>query len=143
MTFTVDEARGWHMREDAHYNGGEKFFAYMHRCVEQPRLSRFDKYLRKDRSVTSTWRVDGEDKPSFEAAIEALNVPPEFRDDELALLRTFGDEPEDRRKEMFADMPLWNGLKEKGAIGWRDGRVTITEAGRDAISTPVYGADNG
>lgn len=71
----LEDAKSWRMAEAVHYNGGKVFFAYLYRCVEQPRLSRYDYYERKTRSVTSTWRVDGRDQPSFEAAIEALNTP--------------------------------------------------------------------
>jgi hypothetical protein len=53
---TMEVVETWRLREAAHYNGGEEFFAYLHRCVENPRLSRFDRYQKKDRSVTSTWR---------------------------------------------------------------------------------------
>ena len=136
---TEADAKNWRMVEAAHYNGGKVFFAYLHRCVEQPRLSRYDRYERKTRSVTSTWRVDGADRPSFSDAIEALNTPPAFTDQEVAILRTFSDEPEDRREEMCADQEPypWHSLREKGAIVWQARRCTITETGRRAIADKV------
>ena len=68
----LEKSKNWHIKEVAHLNGGKVFFGYIHQCVEQPRLERFDRYDRKTRSVTSTWRVDGNDMASFEDAISAL-----------------------------------------------------------------------
>ncbi len=128
------DAKGWHMREAAHYNGGKVFFAYLHVCVEQPRLSRFDRYERKTRSVASTWRVDGEDKPSFAEAITALNTPPAFTKDELAFLATVPDEYEPDN-DIRSTMPreIERAVRSKGAVEWEEGRCRITPAGRTAL----------
>ena len=136
---TVDDAAKWHMREAAHYNGGAAFFAYLHRCVEQPRLSRFDKYVRADRSVVSTWRVDGIDHPDFAAAISALNVAPVFDEDELAQLATIPadyDPSVDVRKGM--NFELMDRLRDKGAIEWAAGRCRTTAAGRHALGETLH-----
>lgn len=58
-TSPVDDggpAKNWTLREDAHYNGGKTFFAYLMRCVQQPRLSRYDRYDKATKTSTSTWR---------------------------------------------------------------------------------------
>ena len=66
----------WKMREVMHINGGKDFFGYVHRCIEEPRLERYDRYDRKSRQVQSTWRVDGVDQPSLIAAGVALEAEP-------------------------------------------------------------------
>ena len=134
VKLTEADAKSWHMRESAHYNGGKVFFAYMHRCVEQPRLTRYDRYERKDRSVTSTWRTDGVDKDSLAAAVDALNDAPQFTPDELAMLITLPHEYEpdnDIRKGL--DWTIMTRLKDKGAVEWEKGRCRTTELGRTAI----------
>lgn len=129
---TEADAKNWHMRESAHYNGGKVFFAYLHRCVEQPRLSRFDRYERKDRSVKSTWKVDGQDRESFAEAVEALNTPPVFAEDELAFL---ADAPLDYEAERRPGLnyEIADRVRNKGAIEFEHGRYRITEAGRAAL----------
>jgi len=129
---TESDAHGWHMREAAHYNGGKVFFAYLHRCIEHPRLSRFDRYERSTKSVTSTWRTDGIDQPSFAAAVEALNMPPVFTTEELAFLATAPDDYEPERRKI--DYELSDRVRNKGAIEWERGRFRITEAGRAALA---------
>lgn len=62
------------IREWAHINGGRAFFAYEYRCDQEPRLTRFDRYDKKTRSVTSTWRVDGVDQPDLNAALQTLGI---------------------------------------------------------------------
>lgn len=71
----MEQVRQWTMREEIHHNGGREWFGYTHRCVEEPRLTRFDRYEKKTRSVTSTWRVDWIDRASLEDAVEALAQP--------------------------------------------------------------------
>ena len=126
---TEADAKSWHMCEAIHYNGGAAFFAYLHRCVEQPRLSRYDRYDRKTRSVKSTWRADGQDHESFADAIEALNTPPEFTADELAFL---ADAPQDyeAEKRRGIDYALAMRIVDKGGIEFERGRYRITDAGR-------------
>lgn len=129
---TDADAKNWHMRESTHYNGGAVFFAYLHRCVEQPRLSRFDRYDRKTRSVTSTWRTDGIDRQSMAEAIEALNSPPAFDADEVAFLLKVPDEFTDIREGI--DWSLNDRVVNKGAVEWQHGRCRITPAGRAALA---------
>lgn len=135
MTITMEDTKSWGMREEAHYNGGKEFFAYLFRCGQQPRLTRYDRYQRSDRSVTSTWRVDGIDQPDLETAVSLLNTAPDFSEAERELLATISDDAADRRKEMMASYEFWNGLKEKGAIEWQAGRVNRTELGRAALAS--------
>lgn len=72
---TMEEVSKWTMREEIHHNGGGEWFGYTHRCDQEPRLTRFDRYEKKTRSVTSTWRVDWVDRASLEDAVEALAGP--------------------------------------------------------------------
>ncbi|MBN9028907.1 MAG: hypothetical protein J0I23_03800 [Rhizobiales bacterium] len=141
-TSPVDDggpAKNWTLREDAHYNGGKTFFAYLMRCVQQPRLSRYDRYDKATKTSTSTWRVDGIDFPNFNAAIIALNIEPELTAEERLVLETVTSKPSDRRKEMIANYEPWHGLREKAFILWEKGRVTITDAGRAALLTARKG----
>lgn len=131
---TLEDAKAWTTRESEHYNGGKVFFAYLHRCVQQPRLSRYDRYEKASRTTTSTWRVDGKDQPDFESAIAALNVPAPLTELERSVLETVTSEPADRRKEMIENYKPWNGMREKGFVSWENGRVTITDAGVAALS---------
>lgn len=62
------------MKNVAHYNGGKAFFAYGYECVQHPRLTLFKRYDRKTKQVTCTWRVDGVDQASAEAAITTLEA---------------------------------------------------------------------
>lgn len=125
------------MREVTHLNGGKEWFGYIHRCVEQPRLTRKDVYTRKNRSVTSEFRVDGVVVASLKDAIAALDLPPSLSLAERAILASVNDDPEDRRKEAFSDGGpndlIWHFLCEKGLIEWAKGRVARTEAGRQAL----------
>lgn len=129
---TKVDADKWRMREAAHYNGGAVFFAYLYRCVEQPRLSRFDRYEKKTRKVISTWRADGIDMPSMEDAIEALNTPPTFDADEIAFLRNVPTEFTDIREGL--DWTLNERVQNKAAVEWERGKCRITETGRAAVA---------
>ena len=60
------------IREVAHYNGGKAFFAYGYECIQHPRLTLFRRFDKKPKTVTNTWRVDGADQASLEAAVAAL-----------------------------------------------------------------------
>lgn len=131
---TEADTKSWHLREEAHYNGGEVFFAYSHRCIEQPRLVRHDRYERKDRSVTSTWKVDGIDHPSLASAVEALNTPPEFDAEELAYLATLPTEWTKKTVPNNIDWVVNQRTKDKGGVEWRDGHYRITALGLTAIA---------
>ncbi len=129
---TTANAKDWHMREEQHHNGGAEFFAYLHRCIEQPRLSRFDRYDRKTRGVTSTWRADGVDHETMESAIEALNTAPVFDADELAFLATVPDEFADIREGI--DWIVNDRVRNKGAVEWEKGRCRRTDLGRSVLA---------
>lgn len=142
---TEADAANWRMEEAAHYNGGKVFFAYLHRCVEQPRLSRFDKYLRATKSVVSTWRTDGTDAASLAEAIERLNTAPVFTADELAFLASLPEQFTSKR-EIWPDGTPWaiaDSTRDKGAIEWQDGKCRITDAGRLALSKGETNASKG
>ena len=131
---TEADTKGWHLREEAHHNGGEAFFAYSHRCIEQPRLVRYDRYERKGRSVTSTWRVDGVDHPSLASAVEALNTPPVFDVEEIAYLATL---PTEWTKKTVPNNINWvvnQRVRDKGGVEWRDRHYRITPVGLAALS---------
>lgn len=134
VRLTEADTKSWHLREEAHYNGGEAFFAYSHRCIEQPRLVRYDRYECKGRSVTSTWRVDGIAHPSLAAAVEALNTPPVFDAEELAYLATLPTEWTKKTIPNNIDWVVNQRTKDKGGIEWRDGHYRITPTGIAALS---------
>lgn len=136
---TKDDAKNWHMAEAAHYNGGKVFFAYLHRCVEQPRLSRFDKYWRDTKAVESTWRTDGVDHASMDAAIEALNTPPTFDAEELAFLASAPLEFTKKGQPGSIDWDINARVVDKGAVEWQRGEYRITDAGRSALSAQASG----
>ena len=109
------------------------FFAYLHRCVEQPRLSRFDRYGRKDRSVISTWRTDGIDQPSLADAVEALNTPPRLRRGGACLS---GKPPSEWTRKTVPNTINWEvneRVTNKGGVEWMSGSYRITPAGRAAL----------
>lgn len=115
---TPEATSKWRMREVAHYNGGKEWFGYRHQCIEQPRLSRMDRYLRKDRSVQSTWRVDGCDVASFDEALIELEVPPRLTIAEMRLLAHFKAEVAEKRdfedfSAIYSDL---RGLVDKGLV---------------------------
>lgn len=143
MAITVEDAADWHMRETAHYNGGKEWFGYGHQCIEQPRLYRLDRYARKDRSVTSTWSVDGNDCADFEAAVEALNTPPTISDDERTmladLLPAFQPIGEVRKRDPYLTLPdatsiLHYQLPRKGLVWAESGHIRRTELGSALLS---------
>lgn len=72
---TLEQVKQWRVRQEIHHNGGSEWFGYTFRCVEEPRLTRFDRYDRQTKGVSSTWRVDWIDQPSLEQAVEALAGP--------------------------------------------------------------------
>lgn len=113
---SLEDASKWTMVEAGHYNGGKEWFGYLHRCVEQPRLSRFDRYTRKDKSVTSTWRIDGEDMETFSDAVSGLARPPCLTIEEVAVLAQVGTEPADLRK-VHPYAVMWS-LHNKGAVAY-------------------------
>jgi len=60
------------LKEVAHYNGGQKFFAYGYQCNQYPQLTLFRRFDRKTKQVSDTWRVCGIDQPNIDVAIQAI-----------------------------------------------------------------------
>lgn len=138
MTITLADAADWTVTESAHYNGGKEWFGYGYTCVQQPRLYRLDKYLKKDRTVTSTWSVDGKDCADLTEAVERLNVDPVIGDDERAMLASLlpAFQPLARVREAepyttLTDAPsvLHHWLRRKGLVEAQNGHVRRTELG--------------
>jgi hypothetical protein len=134
---TRADAKGWTMRETAHYNGGAEWFGYGHQCIQQPRLYRLDRYGRKDRSVTSTWSVDGEDCASLDEAVERLNVDPVVTADEIAALGLLTPEfqplREIRATDAYKALPsgtLSHWCSRKGLVWAEKGQARLTELGQ-------------
>jgi hypothetical protein len=147
MTITRADVKGWTMRETAHYNGGKEWFGYGHQCIENPRLYRLDRYTRKDRSVTSTWSVDGEDCADLDEAIERLNSDPVVTADEIAALKLLTTEFQPLRDVRAGDaykaLPqgtLSHWCSRKGLVWAEKGQARLTELGarilRDSGSDP-------
>lgn len=128
MTITIEDLKNSHTKEQAHFTG-QGFFGYTHTCIEYPRLSCIDKYLKSDRSVTRTWRVDGVDVKDWNEAVEKLNVPPIITLDERMALDVIPDEFEGLRavektvKERFGD-------EEGRRLMYRLDVLGLTELGR-------------
>lgn len=137
-TITIDDLKACHMREAAHYNGGSKWFGYLHRCVEHPRLSRFDKYTREDKGVKSTWRVDGNDCATLDDALAALAIPAVLTDEERAALIEWRDDFEGSWGRRGVGYAMLSALTNKGML---DGRNGVTESGIRTLAT--HGGSNG
>lgn len=80
-----DDLKKAHMRNIQHFHG-DGFFGYVSQCVEFPRLSRLDKYIKETKSVESTFMVDGEAITDLDAAVLAMAQPPVLSDEERATL---------------------------------------------------------
>jgi hypothetical protein len=116
------------MHESAHLNGGKEWFGYIHRCNEHPRLTRMDKYTRKNRGVESTWRVDGKPVANLAEAATLLSTPYQPTADELKLLAEVTDE-----YALFDGRARFLPLREVGLIEFHDGKCRRTPAGRDVV----------
>lgn len=115
MVEIPEEAKGWTLREAGHFNGGRAWFGYLFRCIQEPRLSRFDRYTRKPKGVTSTWRVDGVDVGDLVEAVEALKTPPTITEEEAAALaKISATEAADHRQDVGYAMLY--ALHNKGLI---------------------------
>lgn len=136
-----DDHNAWTMRETAHYNGGSEWFGYKYQCIQQPRLSRKDRYTRKDRAVTSKWLVDGEECASFEEALDRLSVAPVMSAGELDTIAAFSGVVMAKRD--FPDFDAVRGhlmtLSEKGLVWWENGAVRLL---RDALLSAVGSAES-
>lgn len=103
--------------DGSHYNGGEVFFGYGYRVDNEPRLKMIRRWYRKERGRTEDrFYVDGELVDSYDAALTALATPPIFTLDEIAALKTIGDDPQDWRK--IIGWKILEPLRDKGAIEW-------------------------
>lgn len=120
------------MHEAAHFNGGKEWFGYLKRCNQHPRLTRMDKYFRKNRGVKSVWHVDGKPVAGLAEAAELLSSPYQARPEELALLALVPDEYT-RLEERSRFIPL----REVGLIEFKDGACRRTDAGRAALRKPA------
>ena len=132
MTITANTLRGSRLFERSHVNGGPEWFGYILQCEEFPRLSRLDRYARRDRSVSSTWRVDGEDVDNLDHAAERLNIPPALTDDEIAVLRRVTDEWQDLRFEGITAQLV--AISWKGVIEFETGRCRLSPLGRRTLA---------
>lgn len=124
MNFTETDFNSWRFNRDAvHFNGGNVFFGWGHKCVDQPRLLVIDKYFKKDRSTKRSYLVDGR-RPfdNLDAALAALSVAPSLTDEERLTLAGLPDgwsRPEKRA-------PLVP-LAEMGFVEWgRDADDNVT-----------------
>lgn len=129
---TRESLAGAKLHETMHLNGGS-WFGYAYVCDRFPRLSRVDRYVKKTRSSTQTWAVDGIEVADLDAAVAALNVPPIFDLEELAMLAELPDEPTDLRKT-HAMSEICRRVVAKGAAAWADRKISRTDAGRAAIA---------
>jgi len=123
-------------REDGrHYNGGKEFFGYGYSAIGEPRLKMIRRWYRQgERRGQSEDRffVDGAHVPSYEAAVNALRLPPIYSLDDIRALRKIGDEPADYRASIGFDR--LRSLHDKGAIEFGPpGRCARTEAGREKL----------
>lgn len=130
MTVTREALAACHMRETMHLNGGKEWFGYIHQCVEHPRLSRKDKYTRKDRGVHSTWRVDGIECADLDAALAALALPVSLNDEERAALLQWRDDFAAAWAARGTNYAMMRALGDKGLVNGKSG---ITEAGRSVL----------
>lgn len=116
MTVTHKTIAACHTTESCHFTGNG-FFGYEHRVVEYPRMKRRDTYNKIDKSVASTWFVDGIEVGTIDEAIAAVNAPPVLSPEEAEAFAKVPDEFAPFRpvhKEIGYD--LIHRLTEKGAI---------------------------
>lgn len=120
---TLEALNAYTLVHAAHLDGPRGtngWFGNLLRCQQQPRLTRLDKCIRKTRTVEVSWHVDGRLQVSLEAAIEALNVPPEVTDEEAKVLGVLGDEFVDMRQTI--NLPVLMDLRDKGLVEFAEGK---------------------
>lgn len=74
---TLDTLKACHRQLKMHLRTAEGA-TYVYRCVEQPRLEKVVRHIRKERRLEETWLVDGEPVTDLAAAVRALNAPQEI-----------------------------------------------------------------
>lgn len=131
----LEDAKGWKMRETLHGHG-KGFFLYEYGVIDHMRLRRRDRYTRKDRSVTSTWLVDGQDCKDLEDALAKMATPPSFDESELLVLRLIAKMVEERGgpiacREIPYDATFQ--LSYKGALDTQAGKMQLSAIGKAAI----------
>jgi hypothetical protein len=118
---TREDLNKCHMRQTMRGHGPGMFFS-RYRCVEHPRLSRHDHYEKKDRSVKSTFMVDGAEVADIEAAVVALNIPVVITPEEQAMLDTLPTEWTEIRSLTGKQRRDLLDLADKGLIEYRQFR---------------------
>lgn len=72
---SLRDASKWTLLETQHINASSAgWFGYVHKCVEEPRITRHLKCIRKTRSTEVTWQVDGVEVASFAAALDKVGA---------------------------------------------------------------------
>lgn len=128
---TIDDVRGMKLRQSQHLNGGSDWFAYRYVCIEQPRLSRFDRYDKRKRSVEVTWEVDGAEVENLAAAVDRLNVPPVLDAVEIVALALIpADWTPVREARQGMALETFLALRSKGCIEAEDAKCRLTDLGR-------------
>lgn len=142
MPLTIADLNGCAFKEIAHYNGGREWFGYMYRCVDHPRLQRFEKCIRKTRSVELTWMVDGENCPGptpdeqLRVALVLLDAPPVITEPERECLAAVDGEWRDLRKtELFNNPLIPRNLANKGLIEFDAGKCRLTANGAAVLAS--------
>lgn len=128
MSVTVIDLSKCTMREDAHFNGGKEWFGCRFRCIQHPRFTRFDKYIRATRAVESTFEVDGEPVASIEEAAEHLGVPYAPIPEDVALLELVPDD-----WTMLERRSRFLRLRDVGLVEFKNGECRRTDTGREAV----------
>lgn len=89
---TIEHVRAGALRENGHANYGTGGYGYLLQHTTIPRLSAIDRFY-KGKAATEAgtssariWCVDGVESPSLEVAIERLNVPAVFTEQEREVL---------------------------------------------------------
>ncbi|WP_018045447.1 hypothetical protein [Methylobacterium sp. 88A] len=130
MTITLDDVKAGKLRDDGHMNYGPNGSGWLMQHSAIPRLTCIDRgYAGAARQAAGlpferVWCVDGMPVASLEAAIDALNVPPVFTDEERTVLEHVPVEWVERvafseRIAAKAGLPIGpalEGLHRKGAL---------------------------
>lgn len=140
---TMEDTKGWKVRQGDHYNGGATWFGYGGSCIQQPRLYKLTRHLKKTRATEVEWSVDGQKCASLEEAVDRLNRPPEINLVEREVLSKLPDEWSARAvlKEMLGEG--WYEaiflLRRKALIEAHEGAFRRTELARELLAVPLDG----